>query len=66
MPEVPAVAIPLAGLTSRASQVAEASAHSLRICLAGKVNRVGASVVSRVSLEVHRASDIRLVPIQER
>ena len=57
VPEVLAAAIPLAGLTSLALRVAEASAHSLRICLAEKVNRVGALVVSKafVSIDFYTA-----------
>ena len=65
VPEVLAAAIPLAGLTSLALRVAEASAHSLRICLAGKVNRVGALVVSKVFQEALLVS-VRLVPIRAR
>ena len=47
------------------SSFTEASAHSLRICLAGKVNRVGALVVSKVFQEALLAS-VRLVPIRAR
>ena len=66
MPVVLVEAILSEGLISQALQVAEASAPSLRTCLAEKVNRVGALVASKASLEAVQVSDIRHEPIPER
>ena len=48
---------------SQALRGEEASAHSLRTCLAEKVSRVGALVASKASMEAVLDSDNRLVPI---
>ena len=66
MPVVLAAEIRLAGLTSRVLRVVEVSALSLRTCLAERVIRVGALVVSKASPAVVRASDNRLEPIRAR
>ena len=59
-------AIRLVASTSQVLRVAEASVRSLRTCLAEKVSRVGALVVSRASMEAVLVSDNRLAPIRAR